>query len=466
MKRNSRSILAGLIVLAFVSLACGISVPSGTTIDNAATAVAGTVAALAGTAESLITAIPHDLTLTPAPGEELPTLPPLIEAAPLRVSFAAPDGSLYTWAEGMGAAVQLVPPSGVCCSYVSPDGSMIAFTRYTDYQFVALEVINSDGSNRRTLMDAAAVNALPRPAESIGSEPGQIAWVPNSHVLAMNTRTLYEGPGLAFSESLYLVNADTSAVSTLLNTGSSSWKFFYSPDATKIAISLPTQVDMYNADGSVLELTEIYYDFVNTASEYAWVASPVWSADSSTLVAGVPPSNPWDEVPGDSSIYRFAADGMSGEIFLQTQMPNLEGGNVAFSPDQSKFLYFTRFGVPADNTYTLNIGFFDGTPSAAYANGGFNENPVWSPDNSHFFYAIGSGNTNTPYIGQVGAAPVAIADYSNAGQIQWLDDNRYLVVSQNAGVSRLLLGTIGSPTGLIFDSGASSSNFLTFSVNR
>jgi len=464
MNRKVRSVLAGLLVLALVSLACGISIPNGTTIDNAATAVAGTVNALAGTAEGLITAIPHDLTVTP--GEALPTLPPVVEAAPLRVSFAAPDGSLYTWAEGMGSALQLVGPSGICCSYVSPDGSMIAFTRYSEYQFVSLEVINADGSNRHTLLDSTAINALPRPDGSIGSEAGQIAWVPNSHVLAMNTRTLFEGPGLAFSQNLYLINADTSVLTTLLNTGTESWKFFYSPDASKIAVTLPTQVDMYNADGSVLKLQEIYYDFVNTASEYAWVASPVWSADSMNLVAGVPPANPWDTPPGESSIYRFAADGMSGEISFQAVLPTMTGGTIAFSPDLSKYLYFTQFEPPADNAYTLNVGFFDGTPSVAYANGGFNEDPVWSPDNSHFFYAIGSGNTNNPYIGQVGAAPSAIADYTNAGQIKWIDANRYLVVSQNAGVSRLLLGTIGAPTGLIFDNGSASSNFLTFSVNR
>ncbi|PKN99185.1 MAG: hypothetical protein CVU42_10000 [Chloroflexi bacterium HGW-Chloroflexi-4] len=464
MNRKTRSIIAGLMVLVLVSLSCGISIPSGAAIDNAATSVAGTVAALAGTAESLITAIPHEITLSPA--EELPTLPPLVEAAPLRVSFATPEGSLYTWSDGMGAPVMLVGPENICCSFISPDGSMVAFIRTMDYQFVSLEVINIDGSNRHTLLDAITLNALPRPAESIGSDVGQIAWVPNSHVLAFNTRTLYEGPGLAYSENLYLVNAETSALTTLLSTGSSSWKFIYSPDATKIAISLPTQVDMYYANGSVLKLNEIYYDFVNTASEYAWVASPSWSEDSANLVAGVPPANPWDAVPGDSRIYRWAADGLSGEIFLQTQMPFLEGGNVAFSPDQSKFIYFTRFGAPADNAYTLNVGFFDGTPSVAYVNGSFNENPVWSPDNTHFYYAIGSGGTNTPYIGQVGAAPVAIADYANAGQIKWLDANRYLVVSQGAGTSRLLLGTLGAPTGLIYESAATPPNYLVFSVNR
>ena len=63
MNRNTRSVLAVFLVMALVSLACGISIPSGASVNNAATAVAGTVNALAGTAESALTSIPHDLTV-------------------------------------------------------------------------------------------------------------------------------------------------------------------------------------------------------------------------------------------------------------------------------------------------------------------------------------------------------------------------------------------------------------------
>ena len=66
----------------------------------------------------------------------------------------------------------------------------------------------------------------------------------------------------------------TATISNILNVGA-SWKFTYSPDGSKIAISLPTGIATYNADGSLLEENVLIYPFVNTASEYAWVASPV-----------------------------------------------------------------------------------------------------------------------------------------------------------------------------------------------
>lgn len=467
MKQKTRAVITGLLIISLVSLACNISIPGSGAIDAAATSVAGTVNALAGTAGALVTEIPHDVDATEAPGEELPTLPPAAIVYPLRVSFASPDGNLYTWTEGMGSALELVSSGDICCSFVSPDGSMIAFTRYdADYNFIALEVINADGSNRHTLLDAAATASMPIPAGAIGSEPYTISWVPNSHILAFNERLIFEGPGLAIDQNLYLVDADTAEISTLLTSGSESWRFFYSPDGTKIAITLPTLVAMYGSDGSLISEKIMYYDFINTASEYAWVARPVWSEDSTELVAGVPPANPWDEVPGDSSVYRVSFDGNSGEIIFQGSMPAMKAEAVAFSPDLTKFLYFTRYGDPADNAYTLNIGYTDGSPSVEYTNDSFMYDPVWSPDNTHFFYTVGAGNTQYPYIGQVGAAPTAILDYTNAGKLKWIDDNRYITVSNNGGVSRLLLGTIGAPTGLIYDHGSPASNLLSFSVNR
>lgn len=467
MKRKTRVIISGLLILALVSLACNISIPDSSAIDAAATSVAGTVNALAGTAEALVTELPHDIVTTETPGEELPTLPPAAVVYPMRVSFVTPDGNLYTWTEGMASPILLASDGDICCSYVSPDGSLIAFTRFgADYAFISLEVINADGSNRHTLLDATAMAALPRPAGAIGSETGQVVWVPNSHTLAMNTRLLFEGPGLAFNPTLYLINAESGVMNPLMDVGSESWKFFYSPDGSKIAVTLPTQISMYAADGSLIADSILSYDFVNTASEYAWVASPVWSADSLELVVGVPPANPWDEVPGDSYVYRVSYDGLSGEALFQGQMSTMAGGSVAFSPDLSKFLYFTQFGARADNTDTLNIGYIDGSPGSAYTNDSFMYDPVWSPDNTHFFYTTGTGNTQYPFIGQVGAGPSAVSDYTNAAQIKWIDDDRYITVSNNGGVSRLLLGTIGASTGLIYDHGSPASNFLTFSVNR
>ena len=465
MKPILRPVIAFLMVLVLVSLACDISIPSGDVMDSAATSVAGTVNALAGTAGTIVTELPHELT-TETPGEGLPTLEPPIVEYPLRVSFVSPDGNLYTWTEGMGLAQLLLSDGDITQSFVSPDGTLIAFTRFFEYSFVSLEVINADGTNQHTLMDATQASALPRPAESNGAEPSQINWVPNSHTLALNMKLLFDGPGLAYTDNLYLLDADTGGSSTVLNTGSESWKFFYSPDGSKIAITLPTAITMYASDGTLISDMILYYDFVNTGSEYAWVASPVWSTDSLSLAAGIPPSNPFDPSPYNSRVRWYSYDGTSSEEFYNGPMPFLTANKVAFTSDFSAFLYYTQYGSPADNAYTLNVGYHDGTPSVEYVSGNFSCDPVWSPDNVHFFYSVGSGNTNYPYIGQIGTLPSAITDYTNAGDIEWIDANRYLVVSTNAGVSRLLLGTVGAPTGLIYDSVSPSSELLTFSVNR
>ncbi len=467
MKKNARLILSGLLALALAAVACNLTIPGSGAIDSAATAVAGTVNALAGTAADVLTAMPHDPAVTETPAEELPTLAPPPAAAPLRVAFAAPDGNLYTWAEGMGSPLLLVSSGDICCTYVSPDGLLIAFTRYdSNYQFIALEVINADGSNRRTLLDAAAMAAFARPPQSIGCQPGQIRWVPGSHTLAFNTLLLFEGPGQAFYETLYLLNTDTGAVSNLLNTGTESWKFFYSPDGSKIAVTTPTGINLFAADGSLIQSGILSYGFINTASEYAWVAMPVWSSDGVTLAAAIPPVNPWDEPPGETSIHRLAYDGAAHETLLSAVMPGLAANVVAFSSDFNLFTYYTKVPGSTDGSVNLNIGYADGSPSTVYTSGNFAQDPLWSPDNGHFFYSLGGGNTNYPYMGQVGAAPVAITDYTNAMDAQWIDANHYLVVSNNAGVSRLLLGTIGAPTQLIYDHGVMSSNFLTYSVNR
>ncbi|KAF0110142.1 MAG: Uncharacterized protein FD147_1834 [Chloroflexi bacterium] len=460
MKRNTRSLIAGFLILTLATLACGISIPGGAAIDNAATSVAGTINALAETAGVALTAIPHDL-----PTFDLPTLPPVPVEYPIRAAFVSPDGNLYTWAEGMAAPLQLTFTGDVNSSSVSPDGTLIAYTRYASYVLVSLDIINSDGTNQRTLLNAAGFAALPHPAESVGVEPYQIKWAPNSHILAMNTRITYEGPGLQIGDNLFLINGDTGAMSTLISVGP-SWRFFYSPDGTKIAITYPTGIDIYNSDGAKIAGPVLVHDFINTASEYAWVTSPVWSADGATLAGGIPPKEPWVDAPANSYVYQVAADGLSGGLVFGAPMPGMTGGSVAVSPDLNKILYYTRLGLPADNTYTLHVANIDGSANVDYATGRFRGDPVWSPDNSHFFYTLGDGLSSNSFIGQVGVGPAAVMDYNNAIDAQWVDANRYLVTTNNAGRWRLLLGTIGAPTGLIYDSISPYTSRLTFSVNR
>ena len=184
---------------------------------------------------------------------------------------------------------------------------------------------------------------------------------------------------------------------------------------------------------------------------------------SDLLAAGIPPVNPFDVPPGESKVYTFPYNAASPELKLQTVMPFLSGGVVAFSPDMTKYLYYTPV---SGTTFNLNIGYMDGSPATLYTTDEFAFDPVWSPDSQHFYYATGSGDTSTPYVGAVGAAPVAILEYTNPMHAVWIDANRYLVFSYSGHVSKLLLGTIGAPAGVIYDHAVADPTFLTFSVNR
>ena len=457
--RSRTRLLIPLVVLALVTVACGINLPSSTTIDVVATNVAGTVEALAGTAIVALTPEAHTL-----PTVELPTVAPAPAFAPLHLSFVSPDRDLYVWDETMPTAQKIVDSGDVSATAISADGSLVAFTRSADYYNYSLEVIDFDGSGQQVLMDAADFAALPRPDGAVSSIPSQMAFVPGSHTLAFNVRLQYEGPGLAFGTTLYLASMWMPAPSAASWMSAQSWKFTYSPDGSKIAISLPTGIAIYNADGSLVDGNVLTYPFVNTASEYAWVASPAWSADSTTLMVAVPPQDPWTEPVGNGSLWRVAADGLSGEMTSETPMMYFPSGFAFISPDLTKVIFFTRLGAATDNIQTLHTASVDGTTDIEYTTGQFDSTAAWSPDNVHFFYTVRDGPGTISYIGAIGGAAVLVPDITNAGDITWVDATRYIVSTSASGTGSMLLGNLSAPTGVIFN--GSGSDYMSFSVNR
>jgi Tol biopolymer transport system component len=260
-----------------------------------------------------------------------------------------------------------------------------------------------------------------------------------------------------------LIDSDTSSMRVLLTVDSQwSWHYIFSPDGTKIAVSFPEGMDIYDASGVKLDRPVLAYPFINTASEYAWVASPAWSADSTTLVAVVPPQEPWTIPYDDSSVYRLSADGMTGELLFNTQMTYWPSEIAAISPDLAKLAFLVHSGAPIDGEFTLRLANIDGSGITDYTTGKIYAVPSWSTDSSKFYYR---NDDSGAWIGQAGLAPISIPDFNNTPNVTWIDPNRFIGASGPEGGWKLLLGTVGSPTGVIY-AASMDGDGIQFTVNR
>jgi Tol biopolymer transport system component/plastocyanin len=189
----------------------------------------------------------------------------------------------------------------------SPDGGRIAFARgeclesdatapqrrCTVIANGAIYVMNADGSAVTRLVD--------------GYTP---SWSP-------------DGSKIAFvkSSAVYVMNDDGSGVTRLTTTPAFTWRPAWSPDGTRIAFAggpdESTKSDLYviNSDGSGLRRLTL------SGGE-----SPSWSPDGSKIVyVGVVPC-PW-YIPGCNGIFVTNADGSSPATYL-----GLEGNSPAWYP--------------------------------------------------------------------------------------------------------------------------------------
>src|SRR5262245_42101139 len=140
----------------------------------------------------------------------------------------------------------------------SPDGTQIAFVRYSDYsgpsQRGEILVMNADGSNQRSLTPPGECDYAP-------------AWSPDGAQLVF---TRDEGEPRVLQ--IFTVNADGSNQRRLTYTADNNDSPSWSPDGTKIAWENRFGLVVMNADGSDQKMIGRIHSFA-------------WSPDSSKLVA-------------------------------------------------------------------------------------------------------------------------------------------------------------------------------------
>ena len=339
----------------------------------------------------------------------------------------------------------------------------MAITRYNNVFDYSLDVVQSDGSEPAQLAHPDDFNALPHPENTLGTAPSQVSWIPNSHKIAFSTFITFEGPGSSNGDGLYVIDADNGEMEKLATIDSSwAWKFKFSPDGSKIAIGKPESLDIFNADGSLHLKNLLTFDFINTASEYAWTPDPQWSPDGSTLGVVIPPKEPWTENPADSLIALLAVDGKSKQTF-STQMTYFPGGFSSFSPDFKQLVYLTRDPTSADNIFFLRSMDLVQNQIIDYTSGKIYSKPVWSLDGSKFlYYDMDSG----AYIGQPDLDPVPLSEMGEVTSMAWIDASRFIVSSRTDSGWKLLLGAANAPEIVIFSTSQTGDFPLVFTTNK
>ncbi|MDH5507715.1 MAG: hypothetical protein OEZ02_10895 [Anaerolineae bacterium] len=427
-------VIASLILPALACFSGGGTTPAGPPDPGAVeTSVAATMTAMAAA-----------ITDTPVP----PPVP-----AVLRVAFVD-GGDLWLWMEGIPAVELHDDAFDVGDVRLSDDGQVIAFSLVDNYDFRGLWAINTDGSSLRMLVDAPTINSMSADPSALGANPWRWDFVPGSHTLAFNTHLVFDGPGLAIQNDLRLLNADTSALSTLLAPGDGG-EFYYSPEGSQIAIVTPTDISLINADGSNRRDAVLTYASVMTYSEYQYYAVPRWSTDGSQLRVVIPSPDMMDPA-ATIEVFEIPLDGTPPvSVGLTAAFPPLFVQESTLSPDLSKVAFTRRVGAAGSNTVELHfVEPATGTMSLYYT--GTNvEFENWSPGGTHFVYAEGSAR----YMGALGGGSGLVAGLADVRKVVWIDATRYLFTNGSTGSWQLQLGVLGGSTTFIVSPAA---DFVTF----
>lgn len=424
--------------------------------------------------------------------DALPTEAPLDGEIPTQSSFGAcansgqlsvayvKDNNVWLWVEN-GAHNQLTNSADASDLRISDDGCRIAYGRQvpnpaydpnaelpTDPTLAELWVVASDGSGNQELAGSEFFAALPSPPDNTGVGLYQFEWQPGTHVIAFSTQVL--GYGLIPSTDIYLGNADSLSVTTLLS-GGQGGAFFFSPDGHQVAFSTPTSINVVNVDGTNLRSNLITFPFVITYSEFAYFPPVHWAPDSNALMVAIPPEDglapPVNGIYPETGLWYIPLDGTPAFQAGAVQSVWFANQEIQFSPDLGRIAYLRPVGAPELNLHELVIALSNGSnesvvfkiPSLLFGD--------WAPDNNRFLYTIhevdfqiwmgNSANENVTPISQLTAFSAASA------QMEWVEGETFVLLLQGeAGAELSVMQASG--VGVLV---ATSANFsLPFDVSN
>ncbi|MBN1536845.1 MAG: hypothetical protein JW908_08950 [Anaerolineales bacterium] len=358
------------------------------------------------------------------------------------------DGNVWLWQKG-GAALPLTSSGNVSRLILSTDGKVVAFERTIDDQHSELWSVNSDGSGEHQLISVDEFNNFDRDKwleYSKSLVPYHFDFIPNTHILAYNTRQTFEGPGLVIFDDLRLVNTDTHEKMTLLPSGQGG-EFVYSPDGQEIAISTSTKISLVHTDGTNRREV-LNYTMIATYSEYSYYAAPIWAADSSSLRVAIPPADPLGDPRQPTTLWSIPVDGNPATQIGSIMAAPFSGVENAFSPDFSKIMYTSEITNSDQNLSDLHLADSNSANDITLLSNQYVAFNNWAPDSQHFM--IIAGEPSSVQLGdfQANFQPLTL-DSDVVANVLWVDANRIIYAKGVNETWELRLGVLDGTSEVI-----------------
>lgn len=339
-----------------------------------------------------------------------------------------------------GELRQLVDSPDVQQPFISPDGQKIAYLAGVPEEN-ELHVIDLEDGDDTTLVNSA--DDLPLAAEEDSDDMavliGQVQWLADSQALAFNTNVAnLVGPGFASQEDLWTVTLD-GELTEQFEAGMGGGAFDISEN-NRVLMG-QTEAVVRASLGEDEPETVIEFDFINTASEYAYYPQPQWTADGDRAYVAIPSQEQF--VPrASTALWRIPATGPAEP--LETLLGNTLFNPVVWSPEGSVLAYVFLDMSVSNPLPVLMLAEASGHSRSPYADGRQLTFHGWSQNEDYFLYA-GNGFYA---IGEVGESPMefVVPDNQQAVAGQWITESSFVVVLGSTGAWDVVSGNVSGDT--------------------
>jgi len=340
---------------------------------------------------------------------------------------ATAESSADVWFVEDGAApIQLTTSGNVERVALSTDGQLAAFIWHDlTLDIGELRVVDTVAGTEWVLFSQPDLDAIYPLDGAIHHVPYQFDFIPDTHTILVNTREIYEGPGLVQNNDLWSIDADTSTRTLLLDPGQGG-DFYFSPSGDMLALVLPTSLGFVRPDGSDRSPDHLTFPFVMTYSEYAYYPIPVWAPDESAVAVLIPAEDPF--VDDSALVWRVPVAGAPTPLLDLTgyRFFSNSGKTPTIAPDLSKVAFLREITTTSED---LVVAPLDGSTESIYASGNLSWQG-WNPDSTQFVYTDAPRNL---LLGSTGAPAVGLGFGS---RLQWVDVDTFLYLDELTSTHR------------------------------